>query len=549
MLTVSEDFAKKIVSDDRTFTVKVVVDSSYELTGATIQSVTLDEVVNSTDTLTMGCACSNKVTINFINPRTDINYDNKHIEVYAGIKTSDIPLVYENVSLGKFYITDVETANDYKNLKITAYDGFCKMTGKYIKSSSIVGTVKIQAIYNDIKMQLASKCGVVLKDITCPDFDIEWKDIDMTFTQAVGYLAGCLGGFARFDRDGLLEIVWYTRTPIEIGRNLQYMNGFQKTTEKPLTITSIVTGTQENAISKGDGVSGTEVNFENPFITDAMADSLWSKIKNTTYTPCKVKWRGNPAVQAGDIVSVIDKNDTAHMVLVMSQQIVIGGGLHSTIECKGKSETTNNFSNSFSTASQKIERVYTKMDQAIINSTNSITGANGGYVIINDADGDGKPDEILILNSVSLENATKCWRWNQNGLGFAKNPLGNAYQGPFNLAIDTEQEGIVANFITAGYLNANRIAVESFDTNNPALLTDYIRFGDGTITFGSDEDALTLYLARDKIELGNTGLKTTITSNSFEIDNMTDGVFRIQEFGWIPRKSGNMSFTIIKKEV
>jgi hypothetical protein len=114
------------------------------------------------------------------------------------------------------------------------------------------------------------------------------------------------------------------------------------------------------------------------------------------------------------------------------------------------------------------------------------------------------------------------------------------------LAIDTAQDGIVANFITAGFLNANRIAVESFDTNNPSLLTDYIHFGDGTITFGSDEDALTLYLARDKIELGSGGLKTKITSNSFEIDNMTDGVFRIQKFGWIPRKSGNMSFTLLK---
>lgn len=546
MLTVSEDFNKKVISDDRTFTVKVVVDSSYELTGATIQSVTLDEIVNSTDTLTFGCACSNKVTINFINPPTNINYDNTYIEPYVGIKTSDIPLVYENVPLGKFYATEVETTNDYKNLKITAYDGFCKMTSKYIKSSSIVGTTKIQAIYDDIKSQLASKCGVVLKDMICPDIDVTWNDLDMTFTQAVGYLAGCLGGFARFDRDGLLEITWYTNTEVEIARNQQYMNGFQKTTDKPLTVTSIVTGTQENTISKGDGVNGTEINFENPFITDEMADILWAKANNTTYTPCKVKWRGNPAVQAGDIVSAIDKNGTAHTVFVMSQQIVVGGGLNSTIECKGKSETTNNFSNSFSTASQKIERVYTRMEQSVVNATNSITGANGGHVVINDSDGDGMPDEILILNSVNLEKATKCWRWNQNGLGFATNELGNAYQGPFKLAIDTAQDGIVANFITAGFLNANRIAVESFDTDNPALLTDYIHFGDGTITFGSDKDALTLNLARDKIELGNTGLKTTITSNSFEIDNMTDGVFRIQTFGWIPRKSGNMSFTIIK---
>lgn len=546
MLTVSENFAKKIMSDDRTFTVKVVVDSSYELTGATIQSVSLDEIVNSSDTLTFGCACSNKVTINFINPPTNINYDNTYIEPYVGIKVSDIPLAYESVPLGKFYATEVETTNDYKNLKITAYDGFCKMTGKYIKSPSIVGTVKIQAIYDDIKEQLASKCGVVLKDMICPDFDIAWQDLDMTFTQAVGYLAGCLGCFARFDRDGLLEIVWYTNTNVEINRNLQYMNGFQKTTDKPLTITSIVTGTQEDTISRGGGVNGTEINFENPFMTEEMADALWAKANNLTYTPCKVKWRGNPAVQAGDIVVAIDKNNTAHTVFVMSQQLVIGGGLNSTVECKGKSETTNNFSNSFSTASQKIERVYTKMDQAVINATSSITGANGGYVVINDSDGDGKPDEILILNSSVLEKATKCWRWNQNGLGFASVPSGNAYQGPFKLAIDTEKEGIVANSITAGFMAAHRLAVESYDSDNPKVLTDYIHFGDGTITFGSDEDALTLYLARDKIELGNTGLKTTITSNSFEIDNMTDGVFRIQKFGWIPRESGNMSFTLLK---
>ena len=546
MLTVSESFKNKIISDDRTFTVKVVVDSSYELTGTTIQSVTLDEIVNSTDTLTFGCACSNKVTINFINPPTNINYDNTYIEPYVGIKISDTPLTYESVSLGKFYATEVETTNDYKSLRITAYDGFCKMTGKYIKSAAIVGTTKIQAVYNDIRAQLASKCGVVLKEITCPDLDVTWSDLDMTFTQAVGYLAGCLGGFARFDRNGLLEIVWYTSSGIEIPRTQQYMNGFQKTTDKPLTITSIVTGTQENVISKGDGVNGTEINFENPFITSAMADVAWNKVKNVTYTPCKVKWRGNPAIQAGDIVSVIDKNGAAHTAFVMSQQIVIGGGLNSTIECKGKSETTNNFSNSFSTASQKIERVYTRMEQSVINATASITGANGGHIVINDSDGDGMPDEILILNSSVLEKATKCWRWNQNGLGFANNELGNAYQGPFKLAIDTAHEGIVANQITTGFLNASRIAVESYDTDNPKLLTNYIHFEDGTIRFGSDEDALTLYLARDKIELGNTGLKTTITSNSFEIDNMTDGVFRIQKFGWIPRKSGNMSFTLLK---
>ena len=170
MLTVSEDFKKKIISDDRTFTVKVVVDSSYELTGATIQSVTLDEIVNSTDTLTFGCACSNKVTINFINPPTNINYDNTYIEPYVGIKVSDIPLVYESIPLGKFYATEVETTNDYKNLKITAYDGFCKMTGKY--NATVPSTTTLQAVYNDLRLQLHENCGVTLKERTLPNYPI-----------------------------------------------------------------------------------------------------------------------------------------------------------------------------------------------------------------------------------------------------------------------------------------------------------------------------------------------------------------------------------------
>jgi hypothetical protein len=33
------------------------------------------------------------------------------------------------------------------------------------------------------------------------------------------------------------------------------------------------------------------------------------------------------------------------------------------------------------------------------------------------------------------------------------------------------------------------------------------------------------------------------SSNSFEIENLTDGKVRIQNFGYIPRASGNLTFT------
>ena len=74
MYSTSDNFKSIIKSDKRTFALRVTLNSSTELTGTTIQDVTLDEVINSAETLTMGCACSNKVTINLINPPTDIAY-------------------------------------------------------------------------------------------------------------------------------------------------------------------------------------------------------------------------------------------------------------------------------------------------------------------------------------------------------------------------------------------------------------------------------------------------------------------------------------------
>lgn len=88
---------------------------------------------------------------------------------------------------------------------------------------------------------------------------------------------------------------------------------------------------------------------------------------------------------------------------------------------------------------------------AIANATNWITGNNGGYVVFRKND-DGEPYEILIMDTDSIETATKVWRWNNGGLGFSS----NGYNGPYATAI-TQDGAIVADFITAGTLNANVI--------------------------------------------------------------------------------------------
>jgi hypothetical protein len=320
------------------------------------------------------------------------------------------------------------------------------------------------------------------------------------------------------------------------------MNGFTRTTENALTVTSIATGTSDVPIVRGEGANGIKITFENPFITSEMADGVYANVNNFTYTPCSIKWRGNPAVQVGDIVQAIDKNGEPHNVLVMSQSLKIGGGCNATIECKGKGETTSEFSNKFETVGQKIERVYGNLERAILDATNAITGNSGGYVIMRDGDKDGYPDEILIMDSLTEEESTKCWRWNKAGLGYAEKEAGNAYDnGSFRTAITADGQ-INADFITTGLLNADIIQI------GDEKLGEYIRLKDGVMHFGSANNPMSLRLGNingtQQVALysGETRI-AYFSSNSFEIENLQEGKIRFQNFGFVTRKSGNLSFT------
>lgn len=125
------------------------------------------------------------------------------------------------------------------------------------------------------------------------------------------------------------------------------------------------------------------------------------------------------------------------------------------------------------------------MTNAIAHATEMITGNLGGYVILHDSNGDGKPDEILIMNTEDIETATEVWRWNKNGLGYA-----DSYDGNYETAI-TQDGQIVANFITAGVLNASVIKA--------GILSD--SGGNSEINMTSGEAKLKNLTARQKLVL------------------------------------------------
>ena len=94
----------------------------------------------------------------------------------------------------------------------------------------------------------------------------------------------------------------------------------------------------------------------------------------------------------------------------------------------------------------------TLVQQAISSLTSDILGAKGGSVRLLDTNGDGEPDTLYIADDPDPAKAVKVWRFNYKGWGAST----NGYNGPFTLGASLSS-GIVADFITAGTLNANLI--------------------------------------------------------------------------------------------
>ncbi len=137
--------------------------------------------------------------------------------------------------------------------------------------------------------------------------------------------------------------------------------------------------------------------------------------------------------------------------------------------------------NQISTTVDKQPSVWQK---AIETATALITGANGGYVVLNPSE---KPSELLIMNTPDINTATKIWRFNVNGLGFSS----NGYNGPFPLAM-TMDGAIVADRITTGVLQGIKIiatigSIASWKMGNGVLVSD-----DGTMKLDSVNNTITV---------------------------------------------------------
>lgn len=104
-------------------------------------------------------------------------------------------------------------------------------------------------------------------------------------------------------------------------------------------------------------------------------------------------------------------------------------------------------------------KVASEINDAVQTATSLISGGLGGHVILK-PNSEGRPEEMLIMDTADIATVKKLWRWNLGGLGYSS----NGYGGPYGTAI-TMDGAIVADYIKTGTLNANLIKAGTLNAN------------------------------------------------------------------------------------
>lgn len=434
MINTNEEFNSSVTAQDRVINAKVIFNGTTELINEVI-SVVLDEISCSESTLKIGEINTNKATVKFKMPDNKIPLKNSTVKIYSGVNG-----VY--VCKGTYYTAEIDKSDNSDIVTVTAYDSSYRLNKTY--EPSIEYPNSLSNVINDI----CSQCNILHDIKNIPDITIDGYIDNITCKQFLGYMMGLMGCNGTINPDDKLIAYWYKDCGIEITYDLQFMNGFNRTTDEDIVINSLTSGDSENVLVAGNGFG---ITFENPYMKQEILDSIFERIKGFTYTPCTVEWRGNPALEITDIVKVEDKNGVLHNVLLSEHTIVLTG-MKSSITCKGETEIDTVMNQS--PTDIKLNKLYATLTNAFKNTTDKILGNQGGYYRI-DMNDEGFPSGWTIMNTPELRDDTHLWRFTAGGLGYSEDG-GKTFE---NLAFDLDGN-FNANVITTGILQGEMFELD-----------------------------------------------------------------------------------------
>lgn len=332
------------------------------------------------DTVTIGGVTAAMVTLTLSGAH---NLRDKTITVSIG---ADVSGTVQYVPLGTFVVATCKQVDD--TTTVTAYDAaYYALGGTYTPTVSSGATVA--AVLSDV----ATQCGLTLATLpaaastTSVVGDLTGK----TCRDMVGYLAALVGCNALIDRDGKLALRWFASSGQSYSPSDYYNAGLSIDGTSTL---ACIQAEVETTTTDGDGNTsattntytaggtGVGISIQNPYMTQAILDTVWASIGGLEYTVGSCDIFHGLLTEPGDLVTITDKAGVAHTLAVMSLTMTIDGGCKSTLRATGESSTDAGAAMQGSLGGKVSQLVVdlAKVKQLIIEDANGVTKVNGGRI-------------------------------------------------------------------------------------------------------------------------------------------------------------------------
>lgn len=407
MITQSDAALAAWRATERTLDAKVTITdsngNSAEYSTSDITSIAYDSGAWTGDTFSIGSTYENNITVTFAHLVEGLKQGYK-VTAKIGIKLPDG--TYEYCPLGVFIISDeitMDRNNDATTIK--AYDQFCVMQGTY--TSRLTYPAKV----TDVIAEIANMSGVELNTDDIAELptqaDLASAISGQTYCTAIGWIAQFYGGFALFDRDGKLTIRTVTDASYILDASQYEQSGLTKNeatyqiggmSVSVTTTTTDSTGESSETTSTlvAGETTGSQIELTNNVMTQTRLDSIWSTIKDITFYPYSLTWFGNPAVEAGDWLTLKDTKGNSFNVPNNSYTMTFDGGLTATSKADQTSTSSSSYSYS-GTLSQTVKELAGRI------------GATGNYIYGTDTT--QEPNTAKIGDQWYKQNGNKVELW------------------------------------------------------------------------------------------------------------------------------------------
>lgn len=585
MYNVSSDFLTAVQQPGRVFhsqaTVKKTGNADVALTDAQIINMKLSATSISGEDFEIGTTCAAELDVEIANLDGSLSgssFQDASITAAIGVVLADGQTV-EYCPLGVFFVDSISRTET--SIKLVCYDAMVQLEALYQSSLSYPATLL------QIAQDIAGKAGLTLANTSFPNagFTVATAPslAGITLRAALSRVAEAAASFARINRDGELELAFYTAAGTNITAGNYYSLTHDEQPRAAITQVLIRASDTDPGVSQGTAgntytITGNPLLLNNP---GGALPAIFNQVNNFSYMPFTANWQGNPASMAGDVIAITDRDGNTYGTVLTECDTEYAGGVSGTAGAKALTDTGQSYPTASPVASSVTNAVNSAQsvtaDVANIKNVlagnitadniaagaitadrlqaGTITAASG--IIGNAAIGTANIQDAAIVTAKIADATITGAKITNASIGSAQ--IGNAAVGTAQIAAgaitnaligtgavqtaqiadgsitDAKVVSLTANKLTAGTIDASKITVTNLNCANLTVGTiNGTQIGSGAITGGNiapatitDSLIAATTITGDKLVADSITAReidsATITTNEIAANTITAG--------------------------